>query len=223
MSENPLPSQEFQFYDPERQEVRVVVVHPPKRRYWLHALLFLLTLLSTLCVGARLQYNFNHGLPAFKLDEDILPWSWALADWHRLVLGLPFSISLLGILTAHELGHYVLCVRRKVFATWPFFIPAPTLPSVQLSPSCRCYWYRNDQVPCGGRFYHVEAYLSRRRNVESEVCEAHLHTAFDAVVTQLEKAATAAQRREAGRRRKRLARQRGREGTTAPAATAPTT
>src|SRR5437764_7246609 len=127
MSENPLPSQEFQFYDPERQEVRVVVVHPPKRRYWLHALLFLLTLLSTLCVGARLQYNFNHGLPAFKLDEDILPWSWALADWHRLVLGIPFSISLLGILTAHELGHYVLCVRRKVFATWPFFIPAPTL------------------------------------------------------------------------------------------------
>ena len=127
MSENPLPSQEFQYYDPERQEVRVVVVHPPKRRYWLHALLFLLTLLSTLCVGARLQYNFNHGLPAFKLDEDILPWSWALADWHRLVLGIPFSISLLGILTAHELGHYVLCVRRKVFATWPFFIPAPTL------------------------------------------------------------------------------------------------
>src|SRR5437588_2605100 len=127
MSENPLPSQEFHFFDPERQEVRVVVVHPPKRRYWLHALLFLLTLLSTLCIGARLQYNFNHGLPAFKLDEDILPWSWALADWHRLVLGLPFSVSLLGILTAHELGHYVLCVRRKVFATWPFFIPAPTL------------------------------------------------------------------------------------------------
>src|SRR5205085_1989314 len=127
MSENPLPSQEFQFYDPERQEVRVVVIHPPKRRYWLHALLFLLTLLSTLCIGARLQYNFNHGLPAFKLDEDIFPWSWALADWHRLVLGIPFSVCLLGILTAHELGHYVLCVRRYVYATLPYFIPAPTL------------------------------------------------------------------------------------------------
>ena len=59
MSENPLPSQEFQFYDPERQEVRVVVVHPPKRRYWLHALLFLLTLLIglTFAVSAKtLEY-----------------------------------------------------------------------------------------------------------------------------------------------------------------------
>jgi membrane-associated protease RseP (regulator of RpoE activity) len=36
-------------------------------------------------------------------------------------------MSLLGILTAHELGHYILCVRRKVLATLPFFIPAPTL------------------------------------------------------------------------------------------------
>src|SRR5437879_9520213 len=73
MSENPLPSQEFHFFDPERQDVRVVVIHPPKRRYWLHALLFLLTLLSTLCIGARLQYNFNHGLPAFKLMRTFFP------------------------------------------------------------------------------------------------------------------------------------------------------
>jgi membrane-associated protease RseP (regulator of RpoE activity) len=36
-------------------------------------------------------------------------------------------LSLLGILTAHELGHFVYCVRRKVYATLPFFIPAPTL------------------------------------------------------------------------------------------------
>jgi membrane-associated protease RseP (regulator of RpoE activity) len=50
-----------------------------------------------------------------------------LQDWHRLLLGLPFSLSLLGILTAHEFGHYVYCVKRKVFATLPFFIPAPTL------------------------------------------------------------------------------------------------
>src|SRR5439155_22483858 len=137
-------------------------------------------------------------------------------------------------LTAWERGTYepplmALRLARYLLMALPprrAFIPVkvdPTMPFMHLSPSCRCYWYRNDQVPCGGRFYHVEAYLSRRRNVESEVCEAHLHTAFDAVVTQLEKAATAAQRREAGRQRKRLARQRAREGTTTPAATAPTT
>ena len=126
MSENPLPPQEFHFFDPERQEIRVVVVHPPKRRYWVHVLLFALTLLSTLCIGSKLQYNFNNNLPAFGAD-DFFPWKWALSDWHRLALGIPFATSLLGILTAHELGHYVLCLRRKVFATLPFFIPAPTL------------------------------------------------------------------------------------------------
>src|SRR5438270_7303707 len=126
MSENPLPPQEFHFFDPERQEIRVVVIHPPRRRYWVHALLFVLTLLSTLCIGSKLQYNFNNNLPAFNPD-DFFPWKWILADWHRLALGMPFAFSLLGILTAHELGHYVLCLRRNVYATWPFFIPAPTL------------------------------------------------------------------------------------------------
>jgi membrane-associated protease RseP (regulator of RpoE activity) len=63
----------------------------------------------------------------FSQDLDYWPWQWALQDWHRLIMGLPFSLSLVGILTAHELGHYVYCVRRKVFATLPFFIPAPTL------------------------------------------------------------------------------------------------
>jgi len=121
------PPQEYQIYDPELHEIRVLVVQPPRKRYWLHAVLFLLTVLSTLCIGARLQYNFLNNLPPFDLGDYNLPWSWALADWRRLALGIPFSACLLGILTAHELGHYILCVRRKVFATLPFFIPAPTL------------------------------------------------------------------------------------------------
>ena len=137
-------------------------------------------------------------------------------------------------LSAWERGKYepplmALRLARYLLMALPprsAFIPVkvdPTIPFMHLSPSCRCYWYRNDQVPCGGRYYHVEAYLSRRRNVESEVCEAHLHTAFDAVVTQLEKAATAAQRREAGRRRKQEARRKARERIAASAATASTT
>jgi hypothetical protein len=125
------PPLEYHIYDPERQEIRVVVVEPPKRRYWLHALLFLATIFTTLCIGARLQYNFDHNLPVFSSDVshgvDYWPWTWALQDWHRLLLGIPFSACLLGILTAHELGHYVFCVKRRVYATLPFFIPAPTL------------------------------------------------------------------------------------------------
>jgi membrane-associated protease RseP (regulator of RpoE activity) len=127
MPDDPLAPQEYQIFDPERQEIRVVVIKPPKRRYWLHIVLFLATLLSTLAIGARLQYDFNRNVWPFADDDNFLPWTWALSDWHRLSLGIPFSLCLLGILTAHEMGHYVLCLRRKVFATWPFFIPFPSL------------------------------------------------------------------------------------------------
>jgi hypothetical protein len=126
MADDPLPSQEYQLYEPEGQEI--TVIPPPKRRYWLHFLLFLLTLLSTLCVGARMQFEFDHNLSYFPGPEQpyFIAWTWTLADWHRLWLGVPFSLCLLGILTAHEMGHYVLCLRRKVYATWPFFLPFPS-------------------------------------------------------------------------------------------------
>ncbi len=121
------PPQEYHFYDPARQEIRVVVIQPPKRRYWLHALLFLATIFTTLCIGARMQFSFNQNLGLFSQDLDYWPWRWALQDWHRLGLGVAYSACLLGILTAHEFGHYVFCMLRRVFATLPFFIPAPTL------------------------------------------------------------------------------------------------
>jgi membrane-associated protease RseP (regulator of RpoE activity) len=121
------PPQEYQVYDPERKEIRVIVIHPPRRRYWLHALLFLATIFTTLCMGARMQYGFNHNLGLFSQDLDYWPWQWALQDWRRLLLGVPYSACLLGIFAAHEMGHYFFCVARRIFATLPFFIPAPTL------------------------------------------------------------------------------------------------
>ena len=105
----------------------MIVIQPPKRRYWLYALLFLATVFTTLCIGARMQFSFDHSLGLFSQDLDYWPWQWVLEDWHRLGLGVAYSACLLGILTAHELGHYVLCVLRRVFATLPLFIPAPTL------------------------------------------------------------------------------------------------
>src|SRR5207302_4444819 len=95
-------SQEYHVFDPERREIRVVVVHPPRRRYWLHALLFLATIFTTLCIGAGMQYNFDHNLPAFKGpgDYDLWPWDWIFQDWRQLALGIPFSACMLGILTA---------------------------------------------------------------------------------------------------------------------------
>jgi membrane-associated protease RseP (regulator of RpoE activity) len=114
------------YYEP----APVWVIRPPQQRYWIHALLLILTFFTTLVVGARMQYNFLHNQPVFSLNDDALPFfpvGWALASPARLLLGLPFSMTLMLILLAHEMGHYLYCKRYGVFATLPFFIPAPTL------------------------------------------------------------------------------------------------
>ena len=102
-------------------------VRPPRRRYWLHVLLFLATLFTTLVVGSKLQFNFNHHLPAYASDADLFPLRWALERPAHLLLGVPFSFSLMLILLAHEMGHFVVAARNGVYATLPYFIPAPTL------------------------------------------------------------------------------------------------
>src|SRR5713101_6522242 len=122
----PPTSSTTDFYRP----VDVVVLRPPKRRYWLHILLFLATIFTTLVVGARMEFNFLHNLPAFFLNDDALPFfpmRWALAQPSRLLLGIPFAATLMLILLAHETGHYLCCRYYGVYATLPFFIPAPTL------------------------------------------------------------------------------------------------
>jgi membrane-associated protease RseP (regulator of RpoE activity) len=84
------------------------------------------TFFTTLVVGARLEWNFQHGLPPFLLDDSIFPFLWALQGRH-LLLGVPFSLTLMSILLAHEMGHYLYCLRYRISATLPFFIPFPTL------------------------------------------------------------------------------------------------
>lgn len=44
-----------------------------------------------------------------------------------LSYGLSFSLSLLFILTCHEMGHYIACRLYKVDATLPFFLPTPPM------------------------------------------------------------------------------------------------
>jgi membrane-associated protease RseP (regulator of RpoE activity) len=113
-----------EIYAPSGAEV--VVASRPKRRYWLHVLLLALTFFTTLIVGARLEWNFLNNRPPFTIDDGIFPVGWALQGNH-LLLGVPFSLTLMLILLAHEMGHYLYCVRYGVSATLPFFIPFPTL------------------------------------------------------------------------------------------------
>lgn len=43
-------------------------------------------------------------------------------------VGLPYSISILFILSCHEFGHYFAARRHRVRATLPYYIPIPPLP-----------------------------------------------------------------------------------------------
>ena len=37
--------------------------------------------------------------------------------------GFPYAISIMAILLAHELGHYLSALKYRIHATWPYFIP----------------------------------------------------------------------------------------------------
>jgi membrane-associated protease RseP (regulator of RpoE activity) len=81
--------------------------------------LFLLTVASTTAVGV-----FNY--LAFKSDFGLR--AVALAPTPSLILhGFVYSAAVLGILGAHEMGHYIACRIYDVDATLPFFLPFPSL------------------------------------------------------------------------------------------------
>jgi len=123
---SPIPTSTLEYY----YALPISEAAEQRPRYWLHVLLLIATGFTTLVVGARMQFNFLHNLPPFTAGDEMLPFfplGWALARPSRLLLGIPFSATLLTILLAHEMGHYLLCRYYGVKATLPFFIPAPTL------------------------------------------------------------------------------------------------
>lgn len=113
-----------------RPQGTVWITRPPRPRWWLYGLFFVLTLLSTTVVGARMEYNFAHRQPVFSLADDSLslfPIGWIAQHPANLLLGLPFSLTLMFILFAHEMGHYLYARHYRVYATPPFFVPFPSL------------------------------------------------------------------------------------------------
>lgn len=100
--------------------------HRLSRSWWPNVLLFVLTLFSTTLFGSALSESFHQGRP---LDERDLAtaYGWLLHFDPQLLPGLAYSLPLLAILLAHEMGHYVKCLQWNVDATLPYFGPSPTL------------------------------------------------------------------------------------------------
>jgi len=110
----------------------LVEAPPPRvrrrRPVWPALLLFVLTVISTLSVGSEFARSYALNEQPFTGDENpIVMMLHPLANPKLLLLGFPFSFTLLGILLAHELGHYFTCKLYGIDVSYPYFIPAPTL------------------------------------------------------------------------------------------------
>lgn len=81
---------------------------PGKPRVFWNLVLFCLTLITTVLAGA--------------LQEGVNP----LTHPEQIFRGIPFALALMGILLAHELGHYLVARKNGVNVTLPYFIPAPS-------------------------------------------------------------------------------------------------
>ncbi len=88
--------------------------------------LFLLTLLFTTAIGARVQFHFERNLPGLDFVEDLKAFGDMVHHPALLLEGLPYSLTLLLILLAHEFGHYFACRYHGVLCTLPWFLPAPS-------------------------------------------------------------------------------------------------
>ncbi|MGE5436879.1 MAG: site-2 protease family protein [Syntrophothermus sp.] len=79
-----------------------------KNNYFIHIGLFLITFVTTTIAG--MQWTTGIAGP-FALES--------------MVVGLPYSISIMFMITCHEFGHYFAAKYHNVEATLPYYIPFP--------------------------------------------------------------------------------------------------
>ena len=117
--------------DAEGTEIVLVrsTAPPDAVRWVLHGVLFLLTVFTTHMAGALLQgvdpmsTRFARGLGLW--------WPYPTGvDWGALAGGAVFAVPFMGILLAHESGHWVAARVHRIRATPPFFIPFPAYYSI---------------------------------------------------------------------------------------------
>lgn len=107
--------------DPSSSDANQVVLHVlagavprTSTNFRTNLILFLLTVLSTLFVGS------------LYASTDVPINSWLdLISPSNLLRGWPYAATLLGILTAHEFGHYFAARYHRVAVTLPYFLPLP--------------------------------------------------------------------------------------------------
>ena len=105
---------------------RQVPRRPSNRSLLLACALFLLTLCTCLVAGTHFAIAYAHD-EAVSWDEFIGAFTLIYRHPLALAAGLPFALTLLAILLAHELGHFFACRHHHIQSSYPFFVPFPTL------------------------------------------------------------------------------------------------
>jgi len=96
----------------------------PPEAWILHIGLLFVTFVTSTTFGSALAESFDTG--SFLTEEALINSYRRLLHFdHRLWSGLAFSVPLLIVLLAHELGHFLECRRRQVDASLPYFLPSP--------------------------------------------------------------------------------------------------
>jgi hypothetical protein len=95
------------------------VITPTPSNPVVNAVLFAFTLLSVLLAGALYGYQGPVDVGLVELLQRLI---------RELPNGLPFAASLLGILGAHEFGHYFAARYHQTAVTLPYFLPFPGSP-----------------------------------------------------------------------------------------------
>ncbi len=104
------------------------LIIPRPSNPWINLALFLLTLLSMLLAGA--MYGYQGPAPETLLEVFIF-------SFRELYRGIPFAVSMLAILLAHEFGHYLAARYHKTAVSLPYFIPFPLSPLGTLGAAIR--------------------------------------------------------------------------------------
>lgn len=119
------------------------------RKYGIHILLFIITLITTTLAGAEWMFGRSF-IPTEWLTDDpeaikkIVP-----MGWKEFLGGLQYSVPFLAILTVHEFGHYFTAKWNKVRVTLPYYIPL---------------WFGSfGGIGTMGAFIRIQDYVNSRR------------------------------------------------------------
>lgn len=99
------------YYQTDQTDISGYTIKRKKNSVIIHIVLFIATFITTTIAGAEWTTGT---MGPYELDH--------------LLIGLPYSIAIMFIISFHEFGHYFAAKFHKVDATLPYYIPFPNIP-----------------------------------------------------------------------------------------------